>query len=257
LNGTGIYTVSSVYPTPLSVHGLTITDPGANLLVGSEVVVTNTLLVSAGTLSIANGDLFLGAKVLENDGVIYSDNLGASTTKVVPSQFINNGSIYINGDTIDISPAPSTNSGIIRVENNGLFQVGEGLSGTGSVELDSGGTVDYGFPSGVSQIGTVDFLDGAGDVYVDETYITLGSTPAAIVQNFQPGDTIDLTGLDPTLNTDLQVGVSGGSIDVMSNSTLLEAIPEVGLPNSATLSIGPDSGCQRNTHSHHSRRSRR
>ena len=203
--GTGTYTVSNPgsveleTATPVNVHGLTITDPNATLLLSGQISVTNTLLVAAGTFSIANTGVNVFGTEFLNDGTVISANLGGSSSDIASNKFINNSLIDINGDTINADSGlnPEQNTGTIVVGNNGLFDAQDDLSGAGTVDLMSGGTFENFYVGGLSpgmQAGTVDFLDGQGDVYTDwvDTFLSgPAHTLSPAMVDFQPGDTID------------------------------------------------------------------
>ncbi|MBI2236025.1 MAG: tandem-95 repeat protein [Magnetospirillum sp.] len=110
--------------------GNTLTiDAGTTNLTGSVAVIGGGSVTLAGnhTLNVGSGYTHTGGKFL---------GMGGTVTVVGSGTFTNAGTLTVEGDTNDIWSVAVANSGRLNVLGNAAFNVANGLSNTGTIELN-------------------------------------------------------------------------------------------------------------------------
>jgi hypothetical protein len=170
----------------------------------------NGTITGIGTQFVGFGTIAVDAGATWN--MTGADTIAATTvgTHTTNGTLNNAGTIDLTGTLTLGSGGALSNNNLIKI-SGGEFLANIGVGAAGSLEISSGGWID--FASAVTS-GTIDFLDATGNlILADPAGVTLA------LNGFVQGDEIDLPGV--TYDTGhMTATYSGGQLSVYDNGTL-------------------------------------
>jgi hypothetical protein len=186
----------------------TISAQQSGILYINDAIFQNTGTLAVGQGSVVQVSLFdyfaapqTGPSIISNSGIIemqggiIHEMTAGGLFPAVPFANLANGDIVGIGTLI----APISNAGTIEAQG-GMLSVYSTLSGTGTLQIDAGATLDLASVVGAGQ--QVDFASNSGTLRLDQPSLFSGQ-----LANFGVGDTIDLSGQSLTA-----IAISNGTI---------------------------------------------
>jgi len=201
--------------------GMITLSSGGTLSPSSDVSLTGTLQVDAGTVTIASGkDILVNSSGLLdlNAGTFYAGgglaiSSGGKVTVGGTAALTTSDSISVS-DTLRIDAGTViTSSGVnIFVDNGGFIDLNGGtLDDGGALTIASGGTVNT---SGTSTLTTDDQIDITGTLQIDAGTLT---TASGMSMTINSGGVFDLNGGDVTVGGDFNTE-AGSTTDISSGT---------------------------------------
>ena len=189
----------------VSTGGTLTIDGGTTNLTGSVAFTGagSVNLTGGHTLDVGSGYTHTGGKFL---------GMGGNVSVVGSGSFTNAGTLTVNGDSNDIWNVAVANSGQLNVLGSGMFNVANGFSNTGTIELN--GNV-AGMTGGINVTGGT-LVNQAGGVI----HVVSGQGTEVIFGAFRTLGRLDLDD-DMTLSHNgAVIDLAGGTIDVASGTKL-------------------------------------
>ncbi|VIO66617.1 Adhesin BmaC autotransporter [Bradyrhizobium ivorense] len=242
LNGGGTLTTTGGYSF---THAIQLTNGGGTFNVSSGTIAATSSISGSGTFTLSGaGTLQLGMGQLAG----LTGTFGLSSTHLS----------LTSGGTFDDTLSLSGNS-ILSIANGVTVTDTALVTGGGNLGIDGGGTLALGHAAnsygnttilsgtvwvtaaGAAGTGTISFTSGiAGTLKIDNAALS-GNAFTNTIANFNPGQSIDLTGLQyntqtPSLNT---VSLSGNTLSV-SNGTTTDTLTLAGVGAGTSFQLSQD-----------------
>jgi autotransporter-associated beta strand protein/VCBS repeat-containing protein len=205
LNDGTIYASSGdTYANPITGTGGVSIGAGLVTLAGT-LGWTGETSIGAGTTLVLDSDLSALTGPIGNAGALVYAGAGSTT---LPGPISGNGALIIAGNgtvdsTVSLTATNSFSGGVQLGRGEGLALEAPGAAGSGIINLE---TQAFAGPGGT-------IYEAGGQTLS----IGLGETPSNTIENFLPGDIIDLAGFADTVNT--TVTLNANDVLVVSDGT--------------------------------------
>ncbi|VIO70303.1 Ig-like domain-containing protein [Bradyrhizobium ivorense] len=242
LNAGGTLTTTGGYSF---THAIQLTNGGGTFDVSSGTISATSSISGSGTFTLSGaGTLQLGMGQLAGltgtfglssthlsltSGGTFDDTLSLSGNSILS---------IANGVTVT-DTALVTGGGNLGIDGGGTLALGHAANSYGNTTISSG-TV-WVTAAGAAGTGTISFTSGiAGTLKIDNAALS-GNAFTNTIANFNPGQSIDLTGLQyntqtPSLNT---VSLSGNTLSV-SNGTTTDTLTLAGVGAGTSFQLSQD-----------------